>query len=419
MRDNVKLPVSVGKMFAALAAAMAAVLALVAALTLAAAIAAFVPASAYASNGQASEKDVELAATYATAADLTAPVITSIDMSQAYKIDNFNGAVITSSGKTFAKGNKPYAAWADSNVVEVKFKNDSAAKGFNSFNVDYFLQRSTNQTSGWQDIASKNSATNTLKYQSQRTTSHVPYQAYTELGNSNFKFTDCAAKRGNTYFYRVVAKYSYYDQSQGRTVTGEKASAAVSTRTSPKTFTASSFKVNAGKSWKSSASVRGKISIYRKGLSHKYKISWKKRNDVSGYYVYRVNIKAVQLKNIKSWQYAETGLSQTLSIGKRVPIGNYVTPTTAKKWCKKVKTLGANATSYTFSLKDKVNFSSMHHYAYVIVPYLKQNGKVYTADAKKAFYTYSSGYGGGVGNVAKYKVQTKTIDFTKYVPFAL
>lgn len=79
----------------------------------------------------------------------------------------------------------------------------------------------------------------------------------------------------------------------------------------------------------------------------------------------------------------------------------------------------ANATSYTFSLKGKVNFSRMHHCAYMIVPFMKQGGKVYTADAKKAFYPYSQGYGGGTANVARYKVQTKTIDFTRYVPFAL
>ena len=139
------------------------------------------------------------------------------------------------------------------------------------------------------------------------------------------------------------------------------------------------MKVKSGKKWKSKAVANNK-------KSHQYKITWKKRADVDGYYVYKLVVKEQQLKKIKSWQYitSDTGLGLFKSPG------DYWYPVTAKKWGKRVKTLKASSTSFTFTSKD--NIKGRNHTAYAIVPFVKQGGKTVIGDAKKVYFA-SKSYG--------------------------
>lgn len=346
--------------------------------------------------------------TPAIAHAMTAPVITSIDMNQAYKIHQFDGSISTSKGTVFGKGDKSYVAWGNGNIVKIRCKNSA---NVDPSSVQYFLQRSTSKTSGYQNVVSVFCS---ITYKSARAEwSDTDYYGALTYGEYT-EYSDYSAKRGKTYYYRVLAKSSYYDEQKQTTVSEEKISNIVSIRTSPKTFSATSFKVKTSKGWKKTATVKGDISKVKR--SHRYKISWKKRNDVSGYYVYKLNVHAVALKNLKKWQYAETGYSEGLRLnGEKTPERDYITSVTAPRWCKKVATLKANATSYTFSLKANANRHPLIHTAYVIVPFVKQNGKVYMGDAKKVYYPFIRSN----KKASSYKIYTKNIGYLTYIPFAL
>lgn len=353
---------------------------------------------------------------YAAGVDLKTPSITSIGMEQAYKVCMADGATITESGKVFGKGQKPYAGWTNSNVVEVRFKGSALyCPDLPNYRVDYLLQRSTNPSSGFKTVGGNDSGfvATRITYNHARGSMEEERCSFADWGNGNFSLIDATAGRGNKYYYRIYVKCTYYDESRGTEASAERLSSVVSVRTTPKTL-ATSFKVKSPKGWKAKARVQTRNVKKLKKMAHTYKISWKKRSDVSGYFVYKIKIKAVKRKERKIWQYAETGYSEGVSTGNRIREGDYASSVTAQKYCKKIKTLKASATSFTFKIKDKDARRYLQHTAYVVVPYVKQNGKTYVGDAKKAYYVYCSMY--GFRNQA---VSTMSKPYEQYVPFVL
>lgn len=311
--------------------------------------------------------------------DLTAPVVKSASPKQIYKSVIADGVVYATNGKAYAKGNRSYAAWTKSNPVEIVINNPIETKNISGLYTNYYLQRSTNPNSGFVKI-DENTPRSDVSYSYERgSASNVGDSFITPLGNGSYSIVDYAPSRGTKYYYRVVAVYSYIDQTTWKSVYVEKPTGLVSVRTAPKTFVAKSVKVKSGNRWKAKAVANNK-------KSHQYRINWKKRTDVDGYFVYKLVVKEQQLKKIKSWQYitSDTGLGLYKSPG------DFWYPVTAKKWCKKVKTLKANSTSFTFTCKD--NIKGRNHTVYVIVPFVKQNGKTVIGEAKKVYFA-SKSYG--------------------------
>ena len=356
-------------------------------------------------------------AAYAAENDLKTPSIVSIDMEQAYKACMASGTTYTESGKAFGKGEKPYAGWSDSNVVEVRFKGSGLYDPERlRYHVDYQLQRSTNPSTGFKTVGGNSGdfASAHVTYEHARGSMGEQCSSFVDWDNGSFSLFDATAKRGNKYYYRVYVKRTYYDSIKGAEVSDERISSVTSIRTTPKTL-ATSFKVKSSKGWKKSARVQTRNTKKLKKMTHTYRISWKKRSDVSGYFVYKINIKAVKRKDRKIWQYAETGYSEAPRVnGRRIKEGDYVSSVTARKYCKRIKTLKASATSFTFKIKDKDARGFLRHTAYVVVPYVKQNGKIYMGDAKKAHYAYCSMYG-----YRNQVVTTMSKPYEQYVPFVL
>lgn len=332
--------------------------------------------------------------------DLTTPVVTSASPQQIYKKVVADGVVYATNGKAYAKGNRNYAAWTKSNPVEIIINNPTETKVASGLYTQYYLQRSTNPNSGFVKI-DENTSMPSVNYSYIRgSESNVGNPFITPLGNGRHKIVDYAPSRGTKYYYRVVAVYSYTDQATGKAATVEKPTGVITVRTAPKTFVAKNVKVRSGNRWKAKAVANNK-------KSHKYRITWKKRSDIDGYFVYKLVVKEQQLKKIKSWQY----VTSDMGFGLYKSPADYWYPVTAKKWCKKVKNLKAGATSFTFTCKD--NIKGRNHTAYAVVPFVKQNGKAVIGDAKKVYFA-SKSYG-----VRNSHVLPMGKDFKDYFQFPL
>lgn len=347
------------------------------------------------------------------AEDYSTPVIQGTDVSQAYAIENYAKTRTFEkyiSGKwkpfTLSFGNRNYVTWHDSNLVTVKFHNSYSG----SMNVNYVVEKTTNPAIGFTQDSNVSLA---------------------NLGNGNYSIK-FGVERGIACYCRIVAQYNGYD-STNKYINVNKASNIAFFRTTPKTFAASKLQIKKSKKWISKEAT--KVKSWKKKKSkkkytygHTYRISWYPRSDVDGYYVYKAGFKQVRIckptsksikpVKLKNWQYY---LSSDL-----VSYNGYLAGVSAKKYCKKVKTLKASATSYTFDMVDeqdpvfgieKDRFCDSHT-EYMIVPYIIQNGKIYVGDADSYYLNYGVYYPNSLKSFAKKKgFYAVTNRSTKEMPF--
>lgn len=347
---------------------------------------------------------------HAATANCTTPTIQGTNISQAYNVQNYAKTRVfakpTSNGwkwYDFNFGNRNYVNWYDSNEVTVRFQNNCSGDGLSA---NYYIEKSINPNSEF----------------------YREYVYPQSLGNGSYSAT-FNAERGETLYCRLGVEYSYYDNSKQNFVTEEKTSGVFSFRTSPKTFIAKKLLIKKGKSWKSKLGTKAKSWKKKKGkkryiYGHTYKITWNKRSDVDGYNVYKVGYKQKQIAKfssikqikLKSWQYY---LDSDL-----VSYNGMYAGISAKSYCKKVKSLKANATSYTFKQQnfskgivfDKYNACDSHT-EYIIVPYINQNGKTYLGDATSYCLDYGYYYPNSDLDSEKYGFFTFTNTHTKELPF--
>lgn len=290
--------------------------------------------------------------------NITSPVLSITNMTQSYEIGQVSWE-LKRKGETYLPGNKDIANWAGHAVItfECTYNNLDSRHSVKTCT----LQRSTNPTTGFSSVYS-----------------------------SNCGFDECEdkeAKVGETYYYRLSTDYNYY-ANDGTSYIINKLSNVVPTRTPPKklSFTKATVKTPSG--WKKQLKrTKKNKSLFKKSKSMRMKLSWKKRTDVDGYFVYKVTTKFSNISKAKSWQYPT---NSTL-------IEDYWVEMTAKKWCKKVKTLKSSATSYICKIGNRkmIPYGStvIYNGYYAIVPFIKQKGKTYLGECNKAF-TLDYDYGG-------------------------
>lgn len=305
-----------------------------------------------------------------------APVVSKADMSQAYSVSYQNHGFIFDDGKEVGKANRAFASW-DGNTVDVFYSASTAGLDANCA-VTYRLQRSERAGGGFSDVGETSWA-------------------------SSGHLSDAKLPRGRTFYYRVAARYSYYGQPERDT---ETVSNVVSIKTSPKTLSISKAKIKTPKGWASKLTETKKTkALFKKGKSTTFRLSWKKRTDVDGYYVYRVTTQFIRIKSTKAWQYPT--MDMVFGPGRLVNV-------TSSKLCKRVKTLKAGATSFTCKVSNKyVVKSPKYRYYYAVVPFIKQNGKVYLGECKKVF---CPSYDYGINRPSIYLVGK---DFKTLFPFPL
>lgn len=128
----------------------------------------------------------------------------------------------------------------------------------------------------------------------------------------------------------------------------------------PSTLKIKSVKVKNGKNWK-------KLAPKYKNKSIKCKVSWNKRNDVDGYYIYEIKSVIIPKSKLNSRNYHYvTSLENTIFYGP-----------SKKDFVKPVKTLPASASSYTFTIKGS------KYPSYAIVPFVRYKGDIIVGEANR------------------------------------